>query len=156
MRGSGLFGLLVFAGLALAPGIAPAQTAADLVRWVYTNLADDTGLGLWDLTSPSRRHEFLTPRLAAVFDANDAATEEPCIDFAPEIDAQDYDGPELMRTLALATATTATGGQTVTATFTIFGEPRHIVWSFQPSGGQLLLDDITGASGNLADVVCAG
>ena len=151
-----LIGVLLATALATLPGRAPAQTATDLVRWVYTSLADDSGLGLWDIASASRRNEFLTPRLVAVFDAHDAATEAPCIDFAPEIDAQDYDGPELKRSLALDTVPGAGGTETITATFTIFGEPRRVVWSFVPVAGQLLLDDITGSGGSLAALDCTG
>lgn len=146
---------LALAFAALLPGRTPAQTAEDLVRWVYASLADDSGLGLWAIASPEQRVQFLTPRLAAVFDANDAAEEEPCIDYAPEIDAQDYDGPELARTLQLVTETAPDGAQKITATFTIFGEARRVVWSFVPSNGAMLLDDITGTDGySLAAVTC--
>ena len=140
--------------LATLPFRASAQGAEEIVRAIYADLAVD-GLGLWEYTSPSRRHDYLTPRLAAVFDANDTAEEEPCIDFAPEIDAQDYDGPELVRSLSLATATDG-DTQTVVAEFAIFGEPRRVVWSFVSQGDRLYLDDISGSAGSLAAVTCTG
>jgi hypothetical protein len=141
--------------LALAPAAALADPAADLVRSVYESLAaagDGPG-GLMLLSDPDNRNRTMTPRLAAVFDAGDAS-DEPCIDFAPEIDAQDYDADELMRSLALDSQPADGGGATVTATFTIFGEPRTVVWSLVAGASGLLIDDISGMAGSLAATTC--
>jgi hypothetical protein len=146
---------MLVAMLLALPIAARADSALDLVSRLYASIVDDSRFaGFVPSATPDERRKIMTERLAAVLDANDAATEEPCIDFAPELDAQDYDSAEIGATLRLTEAPTAAGGQTVTATFSIFGEPRTVVWSFVPVNGKLLLDDISGEGWNLADTVC--
>jgi hypothetical protein len=146
--------------LAFVTGLAPAASwsagAEPFVADLYASLADTSQPGgLARITGPDQRRRYLTERLAAVFDAADASP-EPCIDFAPELDAQDWDGAELTRTLALSTSSTDSGAEVVVARFTVFGEPREITWTFVAEGDRMLIDDISGMSGSLAALTCDG
>jgi hypothetical protein len=148
-------GAALCASVALVPVAALADPALDLVQRIYKSLATEDQLnGLSLIDGPADRRTYMTERLAAVFDANDAQGEEPCIDFAPELDAQDYDPAEIEKTLKLAPTPGQDGAETIAADFTVFAEARHVVWSFLPVAGKPMLDDILGMDGSLAALDC--
>jgi hypothetical protein len=94
--------------------------AQEFVAELYASLVDTTQPGgLARISGPEERRRYFTERLAAVFEANDARG-GPCIHFAPGLDAQDWDGPELARTLVLSTQEAEEGAEVVTARFSIF------------------------------------
>ncbi len=114
-----------------------AGEPADIVRGYYERPDDATNVENKGLTEP----------LLSILKSNIAAKEEPCIDFSPVLDAQDWDAQEVKDSLTLAESVNG-GAATVTATFKVFGEGRAIAWSLvkQPDGWKV--SDIASADGS--------
>ncbi len=96
------------------------------------------------------RDRFTEP-VTKLFDLNDQAAKNlpddvPCIDFAPGLDAQDYDEKTVAKTLKLAETLDGDSAE-VTATFNLFPEgddsKREMVWSLRKIDGQWKIADIT-------------
>lgn len=108
------------------------------------------------------RDRFIDPALAK-FKEHDQAikngNEIGCIDFALQIDAQDYDDAELKKTLKLAEEVNGDDAM-VTASFHLFPgdseSEREIVWELKRVGGTWKIADIGQANGawRLSDLEC--
>lgn len=148
---------LVLAAASAGPGLA--QTPEEIVRWIYLSRAQTAApgaQGLEYLTAPARRAQFFTRRMVAFLGADDShggnlAT--ACLDFAPDIPGNDFDAGEIARTLVLSHAGGA-GHQSVTATFTSFGQPAQITYDFVAEDGFMRIDDIAGPGYRLSRIPC--
>jgi hypothetical protein len=113
--------------------------AADAVRYFYDN--------------PDAAFEVDGKRIAdpmlEVIKANAANSEEPCIDFSPVMDAQDWDDKEVKDSLKL---TEVVDEQTaiVTATFKLFGQERSLDWAMFKLDGVWKVTDISSKTGEWA------
>jgi hypothetical protein len=78
-----------------------------------------------------------------------------CLDFDPTLDAQDFDEAELKRTLKL-TETVDGEGAYVTASFSLFGEPRTINWTLRKIDGKWRATDIASPESGwrISDMIC--
>ncbi len=130
---------LLVAGGALA---APADT----VRFFY----DDVAMR-WVGDNQDR---FTGPALAFL-QANERAwtVEDVCLDFDPVIDGQDFDEEEVRSTLELSEHVSG-GNARVTARFTLFGEPREVVWTLTSAAGAWKVTDIAGEAWALSELPC--
>jgi Protein of unknown function (DUF3828) len=111
---------LFYFSLMLAVFAFPAFAGepADIVKYFYENpdealKADNAKLGEPILT---------------VLKANAANEEEPCIDFSPVMDAQDWDDKEIKDSLKLDERLDGDTAS-VAATFKLFGEERTVDWA---------------------------
>jgi Protein of unknown function (DUF3828) len=126
--------LLLISAASCLPAFA--GEAADAVRYFYDH--------------PDAAFEVDGKRIAdpmlEVIKANAANNDEPCIDFSPVMDAQDWDEKEVKDSLKL---TEAMDEQTaiVTATFKLFGEERSLDWSMLKAGGVWKVSDIASKTG---------
>lgn len=141
------------AALAFAPFLvaAPALAgpAADAVRFFY----DHPGVEL----EAQNRDRFTGPA-RAFLDANDRSWEENgevCLDFSFAIDGQDFDEEEVAGTLVLGEAARGAGAL-VTASFSLFGEPRSVEWSLALDGGAWKVEDVAapGSGWRLSEFSC--
>ena len=140
------------------PGLA--QTPEDTVRWIYgsmTQTAPSQESGLWHLSRPARRDQFFSRRLVEFIVANDSYGDNlanACLDFDPAIPGNDFDGAEIQRSLSLAPVGDSTR-QTVTATFTTFGQATQVVYDFIVEDGFWKIDDIAGPGWRISLIPCA-
>jgi hypothetical protein len=97
---------------------AQAAEPADIVKYFYEN--------------PDEAFNTDNPRLGepiiAVMKAHAANDEEPCIDFSPVMDAQDWDAAELKGSLKLDEKLDGDSAA-VAAAFKLFGEDRTVDWA---------------------------
>lgn len=113
-----------------------AGEASDVVRYFYDN--------------PDEAFNAENPRIAepilSVLKANAANNDEPCIDFSPVLDAQDWDDKELKDSLKLDEKI---DGDTaaVTANFKLFGEARSVDWSLAKQADGWKVTDIASKVG---------
>lgn len=129
--------LLLAATCLAAP--AMAGPASDTVRFFYKDVPyiGDSGL----------RGRFVDPALAVIKKderLKESGEEIGCIDFAPAIDAQDFDQSSIDSTLKLEESVSGDTA-TVTARFKAFadaGEPQTIVWTLKRVGGSWKVADI--------------
>lgn len=93
--------------------------------------------------------------LAEIRDHEAKQDDVMCLDFDPVIDAQDFDEEELKTSLRLDENTSG-DGSAVTANFTVFGEPRGVVWSLQKLDGAWRVNDIASDEGGwrISDMTC--
>ena len=126
-----------------APAAALAGPASNAVKFFYMPEVKFEA-------DPTYRDRFTEP-VTKLFDLNDQAArnlpdEVPCIDFAPGLDAQDFDEETVARTLKLAETLDGDSAE-VTATFDLFpegdGAKREMVWSLRKVDGQWKVADIT-------------
>jgi hypothetical protein len=134
---------LGLACMAVAP--ASAQSTTDAVAMFYYNL--DSGMertALDRFTGPAR--ELLEAA---------QASEDACIDFSFVIDGQDYDAAEIERTLRVEEVPD-TDPLIVTATFSLFGEPRSVEWTLVDQDGDFLISDVASGDGTwrLSEMSC--
>lgn len=153
-------GLLVAAAVLVilsASGPARAQSPEETVRWIYTSrLQPGPDQGLSYLSAPARRNEYFTRRMVAFFDANDTYGDDlmmSCVDFAFDIPGQDFDAQEVTQSLSLKATGDATR-QSVTASFTNFGQPAQITYDFIPEDGFWRIDDISGPGFRVSQIPC--
>ena len=113
--------------------------ASDAVRYFYDNP---------DAAFEADGKRIADPMLE-VIKANAAKNDEPCIDFSPVMDAQDWDEKEVKDSLKLSEAVDA---QTaiVTATFKLFGEDRSLEWALFKVDGVWKVTDIASKTGEWA------
>lgn len=111
---------------------AYAGTPTESVRFFYDNIGAE-----FDVENRER----FAGKAQKVLDSTAVETEEPCIDFALALDAQDYDEAEIAKSLKLAESI---DGLTaiVDATFLIFGEPREVLWALEKTGEDWKVTDI--------------
>jgi hypothetical protein len=105
---------LMFAAFAFP---AFAGEPSDIVKYFYEN-PDDA----FNTENPR-----LGEPLLAVMKAH-AASEEPCVDFSPVMDAQDWDEAEVKGSLTLDEKLDGDNAA-VTASFKLFGEDRTVDWA---------------------------
>ncbi|MFV0512728.1 MAG: hypothetical protein ACK5MY_03685 [Jhaorihella sp.] len=150
-------GVFIVAAAFARPGLG--QTPEEIVRWIYLSRAGagaHGAQGLEYLSDPARRAQFFTQRMVAFLAANDSHGGDiatACLDFAPDIPGNDFDAGEIARTLVLSHAGGA-GNQSVTATFTSFGQPARITYDFVAEDGFMRIDDIAGPGYRLSRIPC--
>jgi hypothetical protein len=127
----------------VAPAAASAGPASNAVKFFYVPAVK--------FEADEQYRDRFTEPVTRLFDLNDQATknlpdEVPCIDFAPGLDAQDYDEKTVAKTLRLAETLDGDSAE-VTATFNLFPEgddsKREMVWSLRKIDGQWKIADIT-------------
>jgi hypothetical protein len=126
-----------------APPAAFAGPASNAVKFFY--------LPEVKFEADAKYRDRFTEPVTRLFDLNDQAArnlpdEVPCIDFAPGLDAQDYDEKTVAKTLKLAETLDGDSAE-VTATFSLFPEgdnsKREMVWSLKKVDGRWKIADIT-------------
>ncbi|MCC0031439.1 MAG: DUF3828 domain-containing protein [Brucellaceae bacterium] len=93
--------------------------------------------------------------LGEVFDHEAKRDDMMCLDFDPVIDAQDFDEAELASTLVLNEEVNSDGA-IVDAGFSLFGEPRSVVWTLRRIGGEWRVTDIASdeSGWRISDMAC--
>lgn len=145
---------------ALLGGAVQAQTPEDLVRWIYasrtqTAKAELTGFNY--ISARTLRDQFLSRRLAYLFDANDTYGDDlaaACFDFAFDIPGNDFDATEILRSLTI-TSTGDAEKMTVVARFTNFGKPAEVHYDFIVQRGAWRIDDVAGPGWRASQIACA-
>lgn len=134
-------------------GPAFAGPASDAVMFFYSE-------PLNTVHDPAFHDRFVDPALTQLVNDDRIATESEgmgCIDFALQLDAQDYDDQQLARTLVLSEDVKGDEA-TVTASFNLFGgDPdadRTIRWSLKKVGGDWKIADIAGQEWRLSGFDC--
>ena len=126
-----------------APPAAFAGPASNAVKFFYVPEVK--------FEADAKYRDRFTEPVSRLFDLNDQAArnlpdEVPCIDFAPGLDAQDYDEKTVAKTLKLAETLDGDSAE-VTATFSLFPEgdnsKREMVWSLKKVDGRWKIADIT-------------
>jgi hypothetical protein len=126
-----------------APPAAFAGPASNAVKFFYVPEVK--------FEADAKYRDRFTEPVTRLFDLNDQAArnlpdEVPCIDFAPGLDAQDYDEKTVAKTLKLAETLDGDRAE-VTATFSLFPEgdnsKREMVWSLKKVDGRWKIADIT-------------
>jgi Protein of unknown function (DUF3828) len=110
-----IFLSFLFAALAFP---AFAGEPSDVVKYFYDNPDEALNAG----------NPRLGTAIADVLKANAANDEEPCIDFSPVMDAQDWDENEVKDSLKLDEKLDGDAAA-VAATFKLFGEDRTVDWA---------------------------
>ena len=151
-----LFSILVLAGL--TGSMAAAQSAEDIVRWIYTSQLQPgppDSKGTRYLTAPAQRAQFFSRRLVTMFEANDTYGDDPnaCLGFNLDIPGDDFDEREINRTLTI-TSEDISGRRLVTASFSNFNTPYRIFFEFSAEDGYLRIDDIAGPGWRLSEINC--
>ena len=121
--------LLMVLALSALPFPSFAGEASDVVKYFYEN--------------PDEAFNASNPKLGepvlAVLKANAANQDEPCIDFSPVMDAQDWDEKEVKESLKLDEKLDADTAS-VAANFKLYGEERTVDWSLEkkPDGWKVV------------------
>jgi len=124
------------------PAAALAGPATNAVKFFYTPEVK--------FEADAKYRDRFTEPVTRLFDLNDQAQkykpdEVPCIDFAPGLDAQDYDEKTVAKTLKLSEAVDGDSAS-VTVTFSLFPEgddsKREMVWSLKKVDGKWKVADI--------------
>ena len=153
----GLLAAAAFLTALSASATARAQSPEETVRWIYASrLQPGPDQGLSYLSAPTRRRDYFTRRIVAFFDANDTYGDDlmmSCVDFSFDIPGQDFDAQEIIQTLAIS-STGDTARQSVTASFTSFGQPAQITYDFIPEDGFWRIDDIAGPGFRVSQMPC--
>jgi hypothetical protein len=95
-----------------------AGEPSDIVKYFYENPDEAFNVGNPKLGEP----------IISVMKAHAANDEEPCIDFSPVMDAQDWDAQEVKDSLRLDEKLDGESAS-VAATFKLFGEDRTVDWA---------------------------
>ena len=128
------------------PAAALAGPASNAVKFFYVPEVK--------FEADAKYRERFTEPVTKLFDLNDQAQknkpdEVPCIDFAPGLDAQDFDQKIVAKTLKLSEAVDGDSAE-VTATFSLFPESddskREMVWSLKKIDGKWKVADIASKS----------
>ncbi|TIP80524.1 MAG: DUF3828 domain-containing protein [Mesorhizobium sp.] len=126
-----------------APAPALAGPASNAVKFFYMPEVK--------FEADAKYRDRFTEPVTKLFDLNDQAQknkpdEVPCIDFAPGLDAQDFDEKTVAKTLKLSEAVDGDSAS-VTVTFNLFpegdGSKREMVWSLKKIDGKWKVADIT-------------
>jgi hypothetical protein len=129
-----------------APAASLAGPASNAVKFFYMPEVK--------FEADAKYRERFTEPVTKLFDLNDQAQknkpdEVPCIDFAPGLDAQDFDQKTVAKTLKLSEAVDGDSAE-VTATFSLFPEgddsKREMVWSLKKVDGKWKVADIASKS----------
>lgn len=129
-----------------APAAALAGPASNAVKFFYMPKVK--------FEADAKYRDRFTEPVTRLFDLNDQAQknkpdEVPCIDFAPGLDAQDYDEKTVAKTLKLSEQVDGDSA-VVTATFSLFPEgdesKREMVWSLKKVDGKWKVADIASKS----------
>ncbi|CAN7690604.1 DUF3828 domain-containing protein [Mesorhizobium sp. LjNodule214] len=129
-----------------APAAALAGPASNAVKFFYMPKVK--------FEADAKYRDRFTEPVTRLFDLNDQAQknkpdEVPCIDFAPGLDAQDYDEKTVSKTLKLSEQVDGDSA-VVTATFSLFPEgdesKREMVWSLKKVDGKWKVADIASKS----------
>lgn len=129
-----------------APAASLAGPASNAVKFFYMPEVK--------FEADAKYRERFTEPVTKLFDLNDQAQknkpdEVPCIDFAPGLDAQDFDQKTVAKTLKLSEAVDGDSAE-VTATFSLFPEgddsKREMVWSLKKLDGKWKVADIASKS----------
>jgi uncharacterized protein DUF3828 len=129
-----------------APAASLAGPASNAVKFFYMPEVK--------FEADAKYRERFTEPVTKLFDLNDQAQknkpdEVPCIDFAPGLDAQDFDQNTVAKTLKLSEAVDGDSAE-VTATFSLFPEgddsKREMVWSLKKVDGKWKVADIASKS----------
>jgi len=128
------------------PAAALAGPASNAVKFFYVPEVK--------FEADAKYRERFTEPVTKLFNLNDQAQknkpdEVPCIDFAPGLDAQDFDQKTVAKTLKLSEAVDGDSAE-VTATFSLFPEgddsKREMVWSLKKLDGKWKVADIASKS----------
>ncbi|MER8827381.1 YbjP/YqhG family protein [Mesorhizobium sp. M0938] len=128
------------------PGAALAGPASNAVKFFYVPEVK--------FEADAKYRDRFTEPVTKLFALNDQAQknrpdEVPCIDFAPGLDAQDYDEKTVAKTLKLSEAVDGERAE-VTVTFNLFPEgddsKREMVWSLRKVDGKWKVADIASKS----------
>ncbi|MET3582301.1 hypothetical protein ABID19_005360 [Mesorhizobium robiniae] len=128
------------------PAAALAGPASNAVKFFYVPEVK--------FEADAKYRDRFTEPVTRLFDLNDQAQknrpdEVPCIDFAPGLDAQDYDEKTVAKTLKLSEAVDGERAE-VTVTFNLFPEgddsKREMVWSLRKVDGKWKVADIASKS----------
>ncbi len=112
-----------------------AGEPSDIVKYFYEN-PDEA----FNTENPKLGEPILTVMKAH------AANEEPCVDFSPVMDAQDWDEAEVKGSLKLDEKLDGDTGS-VAATFKLFGEERTIDWGLTKQAGGWKVTEISSKVG---------
>jgi hypothetical protein len=116
-----------------------AGEPADIVKYFYEN--------------PDEAFNTGNPRLGeaiiAVMKAHAASDEEPCIDFSPVMDAQDWDAAEVKGSLKLDEKLDGDSAA-VAVTFKLFGEDRTVDWALDKGADGWKVTEISSKVGEWA------
>jgi Protein of unknown function (DUF3828) len=116
-----------------------AGEPADTVKYFYDNPDEALNAGNAKLAEP----------ILTVLKANAANDEEPCIDFSPVMDAQDWDEAEVKGSLKLDEKLDGDTAS-VAATFKLFGEDHTVDWSLAKQADGWKVTDISSKVGEWA------
>jgi hypothetical protein len=118
---------------------------SDVVKYFYEN-ADEA------FNSDSPR---IGEPIIAVMKAHAANDDEPCIDFSPVMDAQDWDAAEVKDSLKLDERLYGNSAS-VAATFKLFGEDRTVDWALVKSSEGWKVTEISSKVGEwvLSKIEC--
>jgi Protein of unknown function (DUF3828) len=137
---------LYLSAAALCVGIpAFAGEPSDVVKYFYEN--------------PDEAFNIENPKLGepiiAVMKAHAANDEEPCVDFSPVMDAQDWDAKEVKESLKLDEKLDGDSAA-VAATFKLFGEDRTVDWALAKGAGGWKVNEISSKVGEwvLSKIEC--
>jgi Protein of unknown function (DUF3828) len=112
-----------------------AGEPSDVVKYFYEN-PDEA----FNIDNPK-----LGASIIAVMRAH-AASEEPCVDFSPVMDAQDWDEAEVKGSLKLDEKLDGDNAS-VAATFKLFGEDRTVDWALAKQAGGWKVTEISSKVG---------
>lgn len=104
---------------------------------------------------PANFDRFADPALAVLVESDSRADDGGCIGFSFVIDGQDFDEAELADSLDFTEDVAGDDG-TVVATFSLFGQPREVVWSLQRIDGEWKVADVAGDGWQLSEFGCEG
>ncbi len=140
------------AALLVLPCMSVAAQADDprgVVEAVYGEIAagaPEPDARFPAMRRPENRADHFAPALVALFDRDDRLTASRggigCIDFAIELDGNDFDEAEIGRTLRVEEVSRTAATATVDARFDVFGAPNHFRWSFVADGDRWMIADI--------------
>jgi Protein of unknown function (DUF3828) len=118
-KGTGLMIRLSLSAAALSLSVAAfAGEPSDVVKYFYENPDEVFNTENTKLGDP----------ILSVMKAHAATDQEPCVDFSPVMDAQDWDAAEVKDSLKLDERLDADTAS-VAATFKLFGETRTVDWT---------------------------
>jgi hypothetical protein len=116
-----------------------AGEPSDVVKYFYENPDEAFNTENKRLGEPIR----------AVMKAHAANDEEPCVDFSPVMDAQDWDGKEVKDSLKLDEKIDGDTAS-VAAAFKLFGEDRAVDWALAKQADGWKVTEISSKVGEWA------
>lgn len=130
--------LTVSLSLVAGPAMADPGNVMDTVRAYYVPM-------IWNPLEVEGFAGVAEPALSILRknEEQQKGGEAGCITFVPTIDGQDYDNAEIDKTLKVEdTGKGEDGAKVIAATFTLFQEPRRVLWTMVEEEGVWKVSDI--------------